>query len=611
MPPSPTSTRPRRPRRRPTRHLGDGFYWIFSTSPGTHPFEAGARQFETVTKDVDVVAGDSVRADFGLGSGFVTIDPTALETTVVLGSDDTGTLTISNTGSGAAEVELSELAGDFVMQKADGSTSRPARSDDAGEVLTVDAPTSFEALATGKAAQGSPDPAFAPAEEWTPLANYPTVVMDGRVVNVDGEWYSIGGTNGSSSYDTAFRYDAADQTWSPIASLPGARSAVTAGNVGGTIVVSGGWVAAGTTAETLVYDPAADAWNRVADNPVSVSAAGTAVVDGKLYSVGGCTTSSCTPMSSAVTAYDAASDTWERLADYPVAVAFASCGGVDGQVVCTGGNPGSGGIADSYAYDPGSGAWTALPDAPVDSWASQYAAANGQLVVNGGVQAGDITNATFAFDSASGSWVTLPASGQPLYRGGAACGIARVGGSAGSFDAVDTAEQLPGYEDCGAAGADVSWLSLDQTELTVPAGGTATVTVTMDGDVAQPGSYTAGIRVKTNTPQKLDPIPVTMTVTPPRTWGKLMGTVTGRSCEADLAPLAGATVDVTPVQGTGSGFVLVTGDDGRYAHWMISEKSGKQRLIAAKDGYRPQVTEAQVKAGKTTTVDFSLLVTGC
>src|SRR5690606_23908247 len=98
------------------------------------------------------------------------------------------------------------------------------------------------------------------------------VVMDGRVVNVDGDWYAVGGTNGSASYDTVHRYDAQAQSWVAVASLPAARSAVTAGAVTGSLVVSGGWVSGGTTAETLVYDAGADAWTAVADNPVAVSA---------------------------------------------------------------------------------------------------------------------------------------------------------------------------------------------------------------------------------------------------------------------------------------------------------------------------------------------------
>ncbi|MGO0577493.1 S8 family serine peptidase [Ornithinimicrobium panacihumi] len=585
--------------------LDDGFYWIFSSHPGTHPFEAAARGYENKTQDLTVTHGDTVRGDFVLGSPFIVVDPTEIYSAVTLGGERTHTLTISNTGTGEAQVELSEVAGDFTILRADGSKSRMGKSAarDGGEVVSIEAPTSLEAFGgSSMASQGTPDEVRAAADPWTPLGNYPRPAMDNRVVNLDGDWYTIGGTDGTAAFADVNRYDAASATWTAVAPLPTAASAVTAGAVAGEIVVSGGWVANGVSGATAVYDAGSDSWTTGADNPVPVSAAGAAVLDGKLYSVGGCTTTSCSPMSASVTAYDPAADAWEQLADYPQAVAFASCGGVDGQLVCTGGNPGTGGVASSYSYDPAADAWTPLPDAPVDSWASQYATANGQLVVNGGVQGGEITNASFAFDGAAGEWVQMPASSSALYRGGAACGIAKVGGAVSNFDAVPTAEHLPGYDDCGGSGADVDWLTVDPMELTIPAGESASVEVVTDGDVAQPGTYTAGIKVKANSPQRLDTIPVTMVVSPPKNWGKLMGTVSGTDGKS-TDPIQGAVVDITPTKGNGAGWALITDEAGRYAHWMVA---GKYDTIAAKDGFRPQAKQAQVKKGKDTVVNYTL-----
>ena len=587
-------------------NLDDGFYWLFSANPGTHPFEVAARGYESITQDIAVTHGDAVRADFELGSGFITVEPTSIETWPTLGEVKEGSVTISNTGSGAAEVEISEVSGDFTILRADGSTEKMAASNDRGEVITIEAETSFAAASSSSgsmAVTGAPEAPRAAADPWVALGTYPRVAMDNRVVNVDGAWYTLGGTTGSAAFADVNRYDVTSQSWSAVAPMPSARSAMSAAAIDGQIVVTGGWINNGVTAETIVYDPASDVWTAAAPNPVPVSAAGVATLGGTLYSVGGCTTADCTPMSSAVTAYDAASDSWEQLADYPQAVAFASCGGVDGQLVCTGGNPGTGGVADSYAYDPGTDVWTELPDAPADSWASQYAAANGQLVVNGGVQAGSVTNATFAYDSASGEWVDLPASSAAVYRGGAACGIAKVGGSSGGFTPVDAAEQLPGFEDCGASGADVDWLSADPVELTLAPGESAEVLVTTDGNVAQPGTYTAGLKVSANTPQRLDTIAVTMHVLPPKAWGKLTGTVTGVDAEGGSSPISGAIVDVTPGKGDGAGWALITDRAGKYAHWMTA---GKYDLIAAKDGFRPQSKEGHVKRGQTLTVSFAL-----
>src|SRR5690606_8022469 len=113
-------------------------------------------------------------------------------------------------GSGAAEVTLSEQAGDFTILRADGSEqSFGAASELEGAPLhSVKVDTSFAAAATGMSAAGAPDLLRQPSEAWEPLPNYPRVVMDNRVVNLDGDWYSLGGTTGSASFADVNRYDA-------------------------------------------------------------------------------------------------------------------------------------------------------------------------------------------------------------------------------------------------------------------------------------------------------------------------------------------------------------------------------------------------------------------
>jgi hypothetical protein len=288
-------------------------------------------------------------------------------------------------------------------------------------------------------------------------------------------------------------------------------------------------------------------------------------------------------------------------------VAFASCGGIDGKVYCTGGNGGSAGTADSYVYDPGADAWSAIADAPVDTWASSYAVANGQLVVNGGVQGAVITNRTFAYDPASSAWVDLPNSNTARYRGGMACGLAKIGGSSGGFTATVDSEVLPGFEDCGSSAADVEWLSVSPSAATVAPGESVTVTVTMDSAVAQPGTYTAGIGIVEDTPVSVDPVAVTFTVTPPKAWGKLMGVVNGTSCAGATAPLGGATVQVDSWAGS---WTFSTESDGSYAYWFNAGANPLQ-LIAAKDGYQPQTKTVRLAKGKTVRGDFTLKRAGC
>lgn len=592
-------------------NLDDGFYWMFSSQVGEHPFEATARNYSSQTQNVDVAADDATRADFQLGAAAVEVDPAAIDTQVLLGESATEPMTVSNTGTGVAEIELSEVPGDFVLLRADGTTMTRAEITDAEGAPEIRREAETSVAANGGNDAAAQQPAPGPTEEpWTPLGPYPAVVMDNRTVVLDGTWYSIGGTNGTAAYDTVYAYDAEAMDWSEVAPLPAPLSAVTAGVVGGQIVVAGGFAGSGVSAATWAYDPGADAWSEVAESPVAGSAQGQAVLDGKLYAVGGCTTSACLPMSAAVTAYDPASDSWEQLADYPEAVAFASCAGLDGSVYCTGGNEGAAATSSSYAYDPGSDTWTEVAEAPIDTWASQYAGANGQLIVNGGVQGGAVSNATMAYDPAADAWSELPNSGEALYRGSGACGFARIGGSVSGFTPVDGTGLLPGFDACDAAGQDVPWLSLSETTATLQPGDSVTIDVTTDGDVAQPGTYSAGVRVASNAPSSAPEVPVTMDVDPPLSWGKLQGTVSGESCDGVTAPLEAAGIDISPTREQFPGWFLTTGEDGDYATWYDT-RVGEAEVLATKDGYRPESAMVTVPRGETVTEDFALLDAEC
>ena len=281
---------------------------------------------------------------------------------------------------------------------------------------------------------------------------------------------------------------------------------------------------------------------------------GAAALDGKLYVVGGCA-GSCDMGMAEVDVYDPSTNAWKRMADYPAAVAWLACGAVNGDLVCAGGVDPT--TLDSttavYAYSPRTNTWTKTTDLPYDVWGAAYSTANGQLLVSGGaVQNGfAITNQGVAFsmtgsDPATGVWSPLPNSNNALYRGGAACGIDKIGGAPEQFDAVPFAEELPGYDQCGAG--NVPWLSASPGQATLQPGQSVTVQVTLDasdlGIVDQPGSYVAKLGLQADTPYWVNPITVTMTANPPTTWGKIAGTVSGLKCDGGAAPIMGGTVQI-------------------------------------------------------------------
>ena len=592
--------------------VDDGFYWMFSSLTGRHPFQATASQYSSQTRQVNVAADWATTANFRLDAAALTVTPTSLQTTSVLGAAaKSKTFKVTNDGTAPVNVEFAEQSGGFVMQTPDGNrVDTDSIAEETGAPLQeIKADVSFAALAEGKGDTGSPVAPVGPNEEpWTDIADYPATVMDNRVVYVDGIVYSVGGGDGSASSDTVYAYDPATLAWTQKASLPGARNAMSVGVVNGQIVATGGWAEAGPSPATWVYDPAGDAWAAAADAPVSTSASAQAVVDGKMYVVGGCTTSGCMPTSNDVAAFDPATNTWEQVADYPAAVAFASCGGIDGKIYCTGGvNDAEAGTADSYVYDPGANSWSEIPPAPVDTWASGYTVANGMLVVNGGVQGDLITNRTFAYHPGDGAWSDLPNSNTARYRGGMACGVYKIGGASGGFAASVDSEMLPGFEECAVGAADVEWMSINRTSASLAPGESVTVRVTMDPNVAQPGTYTAGVAIAEDAPGSVDPVAVTMKVNAPATWGKLVGVVEGESCTGDTAPLPGATVQVDSYAGS---WTFTTEADGSYAYWF-STAANPLDIITSKDGYAPLTRRVRVYRGEETQADFTLRKAGC
>jgi hypothetical protein len=408
-------------------------------------------------------------------------------------------------------------------------------------------------------------------------------------------------------------YDPSTDSWSSIAPMSAAREKPGVGTIGGLLYVSGGWDTNGNPmAATAAYDPGSDSWTNIAANPAPRAAPGTAVANDQLYLVGGCADAFCTP-SSTVVRYDPASDSWATLAPYPATTSWISCGGIDDLVYCAGGINGSTTPTDAFVYDPAANAWSAIADMTFNLWGSAFASANGMLLISSGLSGSStLTNQGLAYDPGTDTWTALPNAQLPRFRGAGACGFYKLGGSSvAGFSPTPDSERLSELDQCGVT--DVPWLAEDPTTFTVDPGQTVDVTVTLTATPAngvdQPGTYTAQIVVKHDTPDTIPPIDVTMNVTPPKTWGKVAGTVLGRDCQGNTAPLNGAQIHINGQ--FGYMFDLSTDAAGKYARWLDTKYS-PLTIIASKDGYISQTkSKITLKKGKTTTVNFTLQKLGC
>jgi N-acetylneuraminic acid mutarotase len=584
--------------------LTGGYYWLFSPHTGQTSFTVTDGNYAPTRATVNVPASSVRHANFGLDAGRLTVGQQSISTSEVLGAAASKTVTFGNDGTAPLHVSLGQDDAGFTPMAGTRVTASGAPA------MVVKTTTSVAATAGTAPASGHPARQASPATgPWTGIADYPAPVMDDAVADHAGKIYVLGGSDGTSTLDSANVYDPATNSWSAIANLPEPLNAASAAFLGNTLYVTGGWdIANNASTHTYAYNLSTNKWTQVADLPAGVAAAGSAVAGGRLYVIGGCTTSQCTPDSKAVYSYDPGNDSWNTEPDYPAPVAFIACGGVLAKVVCAGGVS-SASLTSTYAYTPGASGWTQESNLPVDAWGAASAAANGKLEIMGGAidNGSAVTNQGFAYDPNANTWTALPDSNNATYRGGAACGIYKVGGSPGSFNPVQAAETLPGYDQCGGS---VTWMSQNKTEFDLAPGQTVSVHVTTDSSVvSQPGTYKAQLTVDTNSPYRgALPVGVTMQVTPPKTWGKVAGTVTGSTGK----PIIDATVAICTMYDTQTGtcgpvtYTVKTGAGGAYQLWL-NKRFNPLEIIAAKDGYTPVMKITRIRKGATTTARFALV----
>ena len=592
-------------------NLGDGFYWLFSHVTGKHPVTAAASRYTSVSATANIPADGTVSRGLALKAGRLKVTPASIAKTVAWGKSATQAVTVKNTGTAPATLTLGETPGGAVIQQAGAPLNLVKGHFSPLSLAAHDAKSGAKPVTTGTAsgglsAAGRATTDAAPAAQgtagtaWQAVPDLPVATGDNAVATYQGTVYSAFGFTGTVDTSDLYAYSADSGAWTKLAPAADTREAAAHGIINGKLYAAGGWGASGAPdAKLEIYDIAADTWSTGANAPKPYAGSGSAVLNGKLYAVGGCTATACGTTD--VTVYDPAADSWSTAAAYPEAVAWESCGGIAGKLYCSGGTTDAGSITHAYVYDPAADSWSPIADQPTDAWGSAYTAANGLLLVKGGaVNAGAaLTNQTWAYQPGDNTWTALPNANASLYRGGGGTGFYAVGGLAGQTPAK-TSEVLPGYDQTDSA--DVTWLTESAGTVTVAPGATTTITVTLDAsvpEITQPGAYTATLGLGTDTPYRLDPIGVSLTVKPPATWGKITGTVKA----SGGAPIVGATVQINT---WATHYTLKTAADGGYALWL-DVRNNPLQLIVAKDGYQPTTTTVKITKGGTTTSNFTLL----
>ncbi|GGU34288.1 S8 family serine peptidase [Nocardioides albus] len=581
--------------------LDDGFYWLFSSATGPVELRATKGGEYTPGSQQATIAGDDVtEVDFTLGAGRLEVTPGEVTGTVTLGEAENQELQVTNTGNAPASFRVVDRDRGFEIATADGGRLTPGSSTRGAPLRRIETPVS---PLRPDGASGSVLSGMAPGSEaWVPIADHPTKVMDNVAGSYQGRLYSFSGTaDGVYGTRASYVYDPQTLQWNEIAPMPQARLKPAGAFYDGKFYVTGGWGGEpGTMVNTTsIYDPETDSWAEGAENPLPRAAAGTAVLDGTMYAVGGCA-AECGSV--AVVTYDIDTDTFSRVADYPEPTAWLSCGALEDKIYCAGGVGSGTQSKHAFVYDPDRDEWRMIASLPRTVWGAGYTAANGKLLVSGGVVDSAVSNAGWAYDPASDTWSALPNSTQLTYRGASACGFARVGGTAGQFNPVATAETLPGFDGCGDDSTEAAWLSNDTGSVTLAPGESTTVSIGMDsGSLTQPGIYRGALHLVEDTPFEVENVPVTLEVAAPGTWGRVGGTIAGTTCGGTTGPLSGATVGIN---GSSSTWTLSSREDGSYARW-VDRGENPLDVVAHADGWVPDST--RVRLGKRpVTADLTL-----
>jgi hypothetical protein len=596
-----------------------GAYALFTGSTGAQTVTASATSYASASSSVNVAAGQVIQASFTLKAGRFAVSPASVTGTSPMGQRSTASFTVTNTGDAPAQLAVSSQPGGFTEAGPRAAGGQGAPRGTGAPVQRV--PGHYSPLAIGpragdggRAAAGQA-PAVVPGSQWVGVRSYPVEVGDVAAATdpVTGDVYAAGGTiaGGDPPLNSAYMLDPHTGLWQRLPAMSHQREGAEAAFIGGKLYVAGGYGYQAVPVPGMeVYDTATRTWSAGRAIPHPYYGAASAVLDGKWYVVGGCDPYYGYCGENNVQVYNPATGTWRSAAAYPKGVGWLSCGAIGGKLYCAGGISDISGrtTAAGYSYDPASNKWSKIASLPISLWGSAYSVANGQLLVTGGITHGEsvMTNQGYAYDPASDTWAALPNAPDAVYRTAGACGYYQIGGFYNDLQAgTEDDYQLPGYGDCGGD----SWLSASPASSTLQPGQSEKVTVTLNagaGSVSQPGVYTAALRVSGGTPYAAPSVPVTLTATPPKTWGKLAGTVKAQACGGTARPLPGGTVQVT---GEAGSQVLTTDRSGRYAQWL--DTSGNPfTVIVSAPGEQPQTARVTLRALATTTRNFTLTKTG-
>ena len=122
---------------------------------------------------------------------------------------------------------------------------------------------------------------------WSSLPQAPNIHPDPASGVIEGEFYVVGGFDGSNQTAILDVYNPVSNSWTTKAPMPTARAGLVGGVIDGKLYAVGGYDGSSQVDTLEVYDPRTDTWATETSMPTARWALSAGVIDGKLYAVGG------------------------------------------------------------------------------------------------------------------------------------------------------------------------------------------------------------------------------------------------------------------------------------------------------------------------------------
>jgi subtilisin family serine protease len=566
----------------------NGYYYIYldeSHSPVDVAVSAPEHIGDSATGLV-LVGQQTTVQDFDLRwlRPCIDVDPDELSQTLPFGQTAQQTLTLGNSGAFSLTFELREQDGGFSPAFA----VQPAAQRDIGDSWETMAP-----LPAGRV--------------------FNAVVADGN-----GYVYVIGGTSdagGATATNTNYRYDTSSNTWSTMAPMPASLMSVNGVEVNNKIYIPGD----ATTATTYVYDIATNSWSNIPANGgyTARSQFQIVAIDNDVYVLGGIVAAD-SASTTQVWKLDTTAQTWSAGVPMQKTRTSFSAAAIDGEIYVAGGVAFPGFAPDMTAEKFDGTSWSYIANVPgggdLTRWSYNAAGhgADGLWLAAGRRDTGwNVLNHAGYYDPTTDTWTTSPtipvlSQGRVYMEGAVATdGYFYVIGGRDSAGAIVYANNERLY--VGYPAGEVDWLSQDPVSgVVAPDGGELEIAITFDaGAVAEPGDYFATLRVVSNDPMMGSyAIPVTMTVEPSDTAGRIEGVVQSLGyCDLNPFPAEGAEVVIT--SGANS-WTVFTNAAGEYGIWLDESYSPVDISVTAPNHTSGAAAGVVIVGQEVTVVDFDL-----